>query len=132
MNAKTERKPLVERLKAGLREGIAYAQGKMDLRTIQLPDRPPKFSAKKVIRIERTVRSRAILSLRRSIRSPSPGQRPAERLPERTAFRSNGPTVLLEARRTVGPWAGCNSSFDPLPRALPWAGRTLGRWPNNS
>ena len=42
MNAKTERKPLAERLKAGLREGIACAQGKMVLRAVQLPDRPPK------------------------------------------------------------------------------------------
>jgi putative transcriptional regulator len=46
-----KRKPLAERLKAGLREGIAYAQGKMDLRTVHLPERPPKFSAKKVIRL---------------------------------------------------------------------------------
>ena len=51
MNAEKQRKPLAERLKAGLQEGIAYAQGKIDLRTIQLPDRPPKFSAKKVIHL---------------------------------------------------------------------------------
>ena len=42
MNVTTGRKPLAERLKAGLQEGIAYAQGKMNLRTVQLPDRPPK------------------------------------------------------------------------------------------
>jgi hypothetical protein len=36
-------KPLAERLKAGLKEGIAYAKGKMVLRTAKLPKRPPKL-----------------------------------------------------------------------------------------
>ena len=48
MIAEKKRKPLAERLKAGLREGIAYAKGKMDLRTIQLPERPPKLNVGQV------------------------------------------------------------------------------------
>jgi putative transcriptional regulator len=48
------RKPLAERLKAGLQEGILYAQGKLDLRTAEIPQAPPKFSSKSVLRLRRS------------------------------------------------------------------------------
>jgi putative transcriptional regulator len=47
-------KPLAERLKAGLHEGIKCAQGKIDLRTAEVPQAPPKFSSKSVIRLRRS------------------------------------------------------------------------------
>jgi putative transcriptional regulator len=51
MSTSTARKSLAERLKAGLREGIQYAQGKIDLRSVEIPQAPPKFSSKSVMRL---------------------------------------------------------------------------------
>src|SRR5712691_1516179 len=45
MTAK-RRKPLFERLKQGLEEGIAHAQGALTLRTVEVPDEPPEIDAK--------------------------------------------------------------------------------------
>jgi len=45
MTAK-RRKPLFERLKQGLKEGIAHAQGELTLRTVEVPDEPPEIDAK--------------------------------------------------------------------------------------
>ena len=45
MTAK-RRKPLFERLKKGLEEGIAHAQGALTLRTVEVPDEPPEIDAK--------------------------------------------------------------------------------------
>ena len=39
------RKPLFERLKAGLEEGIAHAKGEIALKTIELPEKPPLVDA---------------------------------------------------------------------------------------
>lgn len=48
MSSKT-RKPLFERLKAGLEEGIAHARGELNLRTITIPDAPPPMDAREVL-----------------------------------------------------------------------------------
>jgi putative transcriptional regulator len=45
MTAK-RRKPLFERLKRGLEEGIAYPQGELTLRTVEVPEEPPEIDAK--------------------------------------------------------------------------------------
>lgn len=45
MTAK-RRKPLFERLKKGLEEGVAHAQGSLTLRTVEIPDEPPEIDAK--------------------------------------------------------------------------------------
>lgn len=37
------RKPLFDRLKQGLQEGIAHAQGGLTLRTVEVPDDPPEI-----------------------------------------------------------------------------------------
>ncbi|GDY06653.1 hypothetical protein LBMAG52_01390 [Planctomycetia bacterium] len=37
------RKPLFERLKQGLEEGIAHVQGELTLRTVEVPDEPPEI-----------------------------------------------------------------------------------------
>ena len=37
------RKPLFERLKQGLQEGIAHVQGELTLRTVAVPEEPPEI-----------------------------------------------------------------------------------------
>lgn len=39
------RKPLFERLKRGLSEGIAHAKGELTLRTVNVPEEPPEIDA---------------------------------------------------------------------------------------
>lgn len=40
------RKPLFERLKQGLEEGIAHIQGELTLRTVEVPEEPPEIDGK--------------------------------------------------------------------------------------
>lgn len=52
--AKTPERPsLFERLKTGLEEGIQFARGELNLRTTELPDRPPAVSAKRVVQLRK-------------------------------------------------------------------------------
>jgi putative transcriptional regulator len=53
MNSSRERKPLFERLKTGLEEGIRHAKGEITLKTttLELPDRPPEVGADELTRI---------------------------------------------------------------------------------
>jgi putative transcriptional regulator len=44
--AKKIRKPLFDRLKAGLEEGISYSQGKLTLKTVEVPEEPPEIDAR--------------------------------------------------------------------------------------
>jgi len=39
------RRRFFERVKQGLEEGIAFAQGKITLRTVEIPDDPPEIDA---------------------------------------------------------------------------------------
>lgn len=39
------RKPLFERLKSGLEEGIAHAKGELTLKTVEVPEQPPEIDA---------------------------------------------------------------------------------------
>ena len=43
------RKPLFERLKAGLEEGIAHARGELTLKTVEVPDAPPEIDAETLV-----------------------------------------------------------------------------------
>ncbi len=52
----SSRKPLFERLQAGLKEGIQFAQGKLSLRATIIPDAPPRFEARDVIQLRREFR----------------------------------------------------------------------------
>lgn len=52
------RKPLFERLREGLEEGIAYADGKLTLNTVEIPDDPPEIDAETMI----ALRTRAEMS----------------------------------------------------------------------
>jgi putative transcriptional regulator len=47
--AKKPRKPLFERLKAGLEEGIAHARGELTLKTVEVPEPPPEIDAKTLV-----------------------------------------------------------------------------------
>ncbi|WP_298860630.1 helix-turn-helix domain-containing protein [uncultured Gimesia sp.] len=53
-----QRKPLFERLKQGLEEGIAHAKGELTLKTVKIPDDPPKIDAATLA----ALRSRAAMS----------------------------------------------------------------------
>jgi putative transcriptional regulator len=43
------RKPLFERLQAGLKEGIAHAKGELTLKTIKIPEAPPEIDAETLV-----------------------------------------------------------------------------------
>jgi len=45
---KSKRKPLAERLKAGLTEAVQSAKGELTLRTVQVPAPPPEIAGKEV------------------------------------------------------------------------------------
>jgi putative transcriptional regulator len=47
--ASKPRKPLFERLKAGLEEGIAHAKGELTLKTVAVPLAPPEIDAKTLV-----------------------------------------------------------------------------------
>ena len=54
------RKPLFERLKQGLEEGIAHSKGELTLKTIEVPDDPPEIDAKSLA----ALRNQAAMSQR--------------------------------------------------------------------
>jgi putative transcriptional regulator len=57
------RKPLFERLKIGLEEGIAHAQGELNLKTIDVPDAPPEIDAKTLVALrEEAAMSQAVFA----------------------------------------------------------------------
>jgi putative transcriptional regulator len=45
---KSKRRPLAQRLKAGLTEAVQYAKGELSLRTVHVPDPPPEIAPKEV------------------------------------------------------------------------------------
>ena len=53
MTKKITRKPLFQRLKSALEEGIQFARGRMDLRITVVPSPPPEFTAEKVVQLRR-------------------------------------------------------------------------------
>jgi putative transcriptional regulator len=55
-----DRKPLFERLKKGLNEGLAHAKGELTLRTVPIPDPPPEIDAETLA----SVRAQSAMSQR--------------------------------------------------------------------
>jgi putative transcriptional regulator len=47
---------LFERLQSSLQQGIRHAKGETNLRTVSLPDPPPKLDAKQVLKLRRKLR----------------------------------------------------------------------------
>ena len=58
MSTKSKRRPLAERLKAGLTEAVQYAKGELTLRTAVVPPPPPEVDANGVT----SLRTRAGMS----------------------------------------------------------------------
>jgi putative transcriptional regulator len=57
------RPALADRLKAGLNEGIRHAKGELTLRTIRVPERPPRITTAEVTRLrERIGMSQAVFA----------------------------------------------------------------------
>jgi len=52
---KSTRRPLAARLKAGLSEGIRHAKGELTLRTIRVPERPPRITTAEVTRLREKI-----------------------------------------------------------------------------
>lgn len=52
------RKPLFERLRQGLEEGIAHARGELTLKTVEVPEEPPEIDAETLV----ALRSQAAMS----------------------------------------------------------------------
>ena len=53
MKSSKRRKPLFERLKTGLEEGILHAKGEITLKTVpvEMPDRPPAIGAEELAKL---------------------------------------------------------------------------------
>jgi putative transcriptional regulator len=54
--AAVQRKPLFERLKSALEEGIQFARGTANLRMAVMPAPPPEFHAREIIQLRRRVK----------------------------------------------------------------------------
>jgi putative transcriptional regulator len=99
------RKPLFERLKSGLEEGIRHAKGEITLntRTVELPDRPPEIAAKELtgLRLEsgmsQAVFARMLNVSTKTVQSWEQGQRRPSQAALRLiqVFRKD-PSGLLE------------------------------------
>lgn len=53
MTGDNKRKPLYERLKTGLEEGVQYARGKLMLRSTVLAAPPPRMNAEAIVTLRR-------------------------------------------------------------------------------
>jgi putative transcriptional regulator len=112
MKPPKSRKPLFERLKAGLEEGIRHAKGEITLKTttLDLPDRPPEFGAAELTGLRlasgmsQALFARLLNVSTKTVQSWEQGQRK----PSRAALRliqvfRHDPTGLLEAAGMSGP-----------------------------
>lgn len=61
--ATKSRKPIFERLKTGLEEGIAHARGELTLKTTEVPEPPPEIDAQTVVALrEAAMMSQAVFA----------------------------------------------------------------------
>lgn len=61
--AKKVRRPLFDRLKTGLEEGIAYSKGKLTLKTVDVPEEPPEIDAPTLVALRKqTEMSQAVFA----------------------------------------------------------------------
>jgi putative transcriptional regulator len=56
MSKSSKRPSLFKRLKTGLENGIQFSKGELNLRTIELPARPPVLQAQEVVRLRRQLK----------------------------------------------------------------------------
>ncbi len=89
MTTNLKRKPLAERLRAGLTEAVQFAKGELTLRTVQVPDPPPAITAKEVTSLRtksgmsQAVFARVLNVSTKTVQSWEQG----ERKPSRAALR---------------------------------------------
>jgi putative transcriptional regulator len=103
MSTKTKRKPLAERVKEGLREGIRFAKGELTLRTIEVPSPPAEIRAREVVALRekagmsQTVFARVLNVSTKTVQSWEQGQRKPSHAALRMlqVFRSR-PRVVCE------------------------------------
>jgi putative transcriptional regulator len=111
MKSPRGRKPLFERLKAGLEEGIRHAKGEIALKTttLELPDRPPEVGAAELTKLRlasgmsQAVFARLLNVSTRTVRSWEQGQRKPSQAALRLiqVFRHDS-AGLLEAAGMTG------------------------------
>jgi len=103
VTAKSKRKPLAERLTAGLTEAAQFAKGELTLRTVQVPDPPPEIAAKEVTSLRaKTGMSQAVFARvlnvsTKTVQSWEQGERKPSHAALRMlqVFREN-PTFVIE------------------------------------
>jgi putative transcriptional regulator len=123
MNSPKGRKPLFERLKAGLEEGIRHAKGEITLKTtaLEMPDRPPEIGAEELTRVRlksgmsQAVFARMLNVSTKTVQSWEQGQRKPSQVALRLiqVFRHN-PSGLLEAVGMSGPKRASHPGCLPL------------------
>ena len=112
MKSPTNRKPLFERLKAGLEEGIRHAKGEITLKTttLEVPDRPPEVGAEELTKLRlasgmsQAVFARLLNVSTKTVQSWEQGHRK----PSQAALRliqvfRHDPSGLLEVAGMSGP-----------------------------
>jgi putative transcriptional regulator len=56
MSEPTNRRPLFQRLRESLEEGLRFAQGQVNLRVTKVPSRPPEMGPAEVVQLRRQFR----------------------------------------------------------------------------
>ena len=107
MKNPTARKPIFERLKTGLEEGIRHARGELTLRTTMVPTPPPLVSAQEILRLRERLGITADVFARMLNVSPKTVQswEQGERKPSQAALRLL--QILAAQPRMVGEILGC-------------------------
>lgn len=103
MITSAKRKPLAERLAAGLIEAGRFAKGELTLRTVQVPDPPPEIAANEVISLRaksgmsQAVFARVLNVSTKTIQSWEQGERKPSHAALRMlqVFREN-PSLVLQ------------------------------------
>jgi putative transcriptional regulator len=103
MVAKKTRKPLFERLRQALDEGIAWSKGELTLRTVEVPEEPPEVDAETVtalrerIEMSQTVFARVLNVSPKTVQSWEQGTRkPSQASLRLIQVLSHRPEVLCE------------------------------------
>jgi putative transcriptional regulator len=89
MKKTTQRSSLFERLEKGLQEGIRFARGELNLRTAEVPPRPPSMGAREIVHLRRGLKMSQEFFARMLNVSPKTVQswEQRERTPSQSALR---------------------------------------------
>lgn len=89
MSKSAARPALFERLRAGLEEGIQFAQDELTLRTTEVPARPPDLHAREVLRLRQQLKmSQGVFARMLNVSSKTvQSWEQGERRPSRAALR---------------------------------------------